>query len=390
MIYILTPILFLLFGIQSFWADFQSIFMFWLPAFFSSYLAFKLVSNQKRSMFWSHIYESSMAFHLAGVALSELFLKKRVEFLVTPKGIQTDKRHFHLKTMIPHLVFLLLSLLVLVKIGYDVKVNGTMNADLTLINIFWVLYNGAGLFMALIVAFDRPRYRKSERFVIEKEGQLRSDHQDEPIACFLLDMSDSGARLSIPLGQASSLNQGQMQLFFSEDQSVACDVVWSHPDGDKLMVGVAFTDTEKSEYLSLIRFLFTREHVSITDREKKSYAVRTFFRFVRETKKVPKALQRKWMRRPLQGVAGTLSYEGRLEEKVPVNIHDISVSGCKIESEASIELHEKVLITIDTESLTDQPAIAVWTSQKRGRTMAGLKFVQPEIKQIEEREGVVS
>lgn len=75
------------------------------PAFFSSYLAFKLVSNQKRSMFWSHIYESSMAFHLAGVALSELFLKKRVEFLVTPKGIQTDKRHFHLKTMIPHLIF---------------------------------------------------------------------------------------------------------------------------------------------------------------------------------------------------------------------------------------------------------------------------------------------
>ncbi|MGG3090648.1 PilZ domain-containing protein [Bacillus safensis] len=292
--------------------------------------------------------------------------------------------------MIPHLIFLLLSLLVLVKIGYDMKVNGTMNADLTLINIFWVLYNGASLFMALIVAFDRPRYRKSERFVIEKEGQLCSDRQDESIACFLLDMSDSGARLSIPLDQASSLNQGQMQLYFSEDQSVACDVVWSHPDGDKLMVGVAFTDTEKSEYLSLIRFLFTREHVSITDREKKSYAVRTFLRFIRETEKVPRALRRKWVRRPLQSVAGTLSYEGRLEEKVPVNIHDISVSGCKIESEASIELHEKVLITIDTESLTDQPAIAVWTSQKRGRTMAGLKFVQPEIKQIEEREGVVS
>lgn len=390
MIYILTPILFLLFGIQSFWADFQSVFMFWLPAFFSSYLAFKLVSNQKRSMFWSHIYESSMAFHLAGVALSELFLKKRVEFLVTPKGIQTDKRHFHLKTMIPHLIFLLLSLLALVKIGYDVKVNGTMNADLMLINIFWVLYNGAGLFMALLVAFDRPRYRKSERFVIEKEGHLRSDHQDQSIACFLLDMSDSGARLSIPLDQASSLYQGQTQLFFSENESVACDVVWSYPEGDKLMVGVAFTDTKKSEYLSLIRFLFTREHVAMTDREKKSYAVRTFLRFLRETEKVPKALRRKWMRRPLQGVTGTIAYEDRLEEKMPVIIHDISLSGCKIEFEDSIELNGKVRITIDTESLTDQPAIAIWTSQKRGRTMAGLKFVQPEIKQIEEREGVVS
>ena len=244
--------------------------------------------------------------------------------------------------------------------------------------------------MALLVAFDRPRYRKSERFVIEKEGHLRSDHQDQSIACFLLDMSDSGARLSIPLDQASFLNQGKMQLIFSEDESVACDVVWSHQEGDKLMVGVAFTDTQKSEYLSLIRFLFTREHVAITDREKKSYAVRTFLRFLRETEKVPKALQRKWMRRPLQGVTGTFSYEGNLEEKVPVIIHDISLSGCKIESEASIELHEKVLITIDTESLTDQPAIAVWTSRKRGRTMVGLKFVQPEIKQIEEREGVVS
>ncbi|MDG3045058.1 PilZ domain-containing protein [Bacillus sp. B6(2022)] len=49
---------------------------------------------------------------------------------------------------------------------------------------------------------------------------------------------------------------------------MACDVVWSYPEGDKLMVGVAFTDTQKSEYLSLIRFLFTREHVAMTDREK--------------------------------------------------------------------------------------------------------------------------
>lgn len=65
------------------------------------------------------------------------------------------------------------------------------------------------------------------------------------------------------------------------------------------MVGVAFTDTQKSEYLSLIRFLFTREHVAMTYREKKSHAVRTFLRFLRETEKVPKALRRKWMRRPL-------------------------------------------------------------------------------------------
>ncbi|MFB8736078.1 PilZ domain-containing protein [Bacillus sp. SL00103] len=75
---------------------------------------------------------------------------------------------------------------------------------------------------------------------------------------------------------------------------------------------------------------------------------------------------------------------------MPLVIHDISVSGCKIESEAVIELHEKVRITIDTESLTDQPANCRWTSKTCGRTMVGLKFVQPDIKQIEEREGVVS
>ncbi|MGE6630402.1 glycosyltransferase [Bacillus sp. NPDC077027] len=390
MIYILTPILFLLFGIQSFWADFKSIFLFWLPAFFSSYLAFKLVSNQKRSMFWSHIYETSMAFHLAGAALSELFLKKRIEFLVTPKGIQTDKRHFHLKTMIPHLIFLLLSLLVLVKTGYDVKIKGTMSADLTMINIFWVLYNGAGLLMAMLVAFDRPRYRKSERFIIEKEGHLRSDHQDHNIPCFLLDMSDSGARLSVPLDQAPHLYQGQTQLFFSKDEGVACDLVWSYPEGDQLLIGVSFNQTHKAEYLSLIRFLFTREHVAMTNREEKSFAVRTLFRFLRETEKMPMALRRKLMRRPLQDVTGTLTYEGRLEEKTAIIIHDISLSGCRMETAASIELNEKVMITIDTESVSNQPAIAVWTSRKRGRTIAGLKFVQPVPEQIEEREGTVS
>ena len=47
------------------------------------------------------------------------------------------------------------------------------------------------------------------------------------------------------------------------------------------MVGVAFTDTQKSEYLSLIRFLFIREHVAMTDREKNRMPFGRFSAFKR-------------------------------------------------------------------------------------------------------------
>ena len=125
--------------------------------------------------------------------------------------------------MIPHLIFLLLSLLALVKIGYDVKVNGTMNADLMLINIFGCFITvQAYSWHCLWRLIDRVIGNQSDLSL--KRGHLRSDHQDQSLACFLLDMSDSGARLSIPLDQASSLYQGQTQLFFQRMK--ACRVTW--------------------------------------------------------------------------------------------------------------------------------------------------------------------
>nr|MDH3152849.1 hypothetical protein [Bacillus licheniformis] len=49
-------------------------------------------------MNWSHIYDTSMAPHMAISALSEFIFKKRFDFKVTPKGVNTDRRKFKYTT----------------------------------------------------------------------------------------------------------------------------------------------------------------------------------------------------------------------------------------------------------------------------------------------------
>nr|MDH3162043.1 hypothetical protein [Bacillus licheniformis] len=47
MVYILAPLMFLLFGIHSLKTDLWSITSFWSPAFLGSYLSFKAVSDRR-------------------------------------------------------------------------------------------------------------------------------------------------------------------------------------------------------------------------------------------------------------------------------------------------------------------------------------------------------
>ncbi|PFA50421.1 PilZ domain-containing protein, partial [Bacillus cereus] len=76
------------------------------------------------------------------------------------------------------------------------------------INIFWVLYNGIAIVTSLFVAFERPGFRNSERFVVNLPATLYAE--DMIISCNVLDISETGARFeldsSIPFETLSSLS----------------------------------------------------------------------------------------------------------------------------------------------------------------------------------------
>ncbi|MCY0880609.1 MAG: hypothetical protein OWS74_01315, partial [Firmicutes bacterium] len=58
----------------------------------------------------------------------------------------------------------------------------------------WDLFNFAGMFFAMLSAWEKPQRRRSERRVIERGGLLTAAHQIFPIDVH--DMSETGVRFS--------------------------------------------------------------------------------------------------------------------------------------------------------------------------------------------------
>ncbi|MEK5099793.1 glycosyltransferase family 2 protein [Bacillus glycinifermentans] len=381
MVYILTPILFLLCGIHSLDADVWSITAFWLPAFLSSYLSFKAVSDRQRSMSWSHIYDTSMAPHLALSALSEFIFKKRFDFKVTPKGVSTNRRTFRYTTAYPCAVLLGLTIAALGKTLYDYLFHQTFDIDVASYNLFWMLYNMAGLFLAMLVAFDRPRFRSSERFAINKSASFRTGGADREHPCELVDVSDTGARIRLPYTAEANIYYEADALEIETVGKIPVQVIWTTKDGDDIEIGLRFHGLDSDLYVKLIGYMFNEEYARRADREERADTWSTVLRFFMKTEKSPDAFKRKFIREAFQGEA-TLQLPAPSDEtdsaSHPIMVKDISLSGCQIETNVPLENGTNILIAIDGKLTGRRPALVCWIKKKRKRYTAGLKFLDEE------------
>ncbi|MED1737945.1 glycosyltransferase [Bacillus swezeyi] len=375
MVYILAPLLFLLFGIHSLKTDLWSITSFWLPAFLGSYLSFKAVSDRQRSMSWSHIYDTSMAPHMAMSALSEFIFKKRFDFKVTPKGVNTDRRKFKYMTAYPCAILLGITIAALGKTLYDYLILHTFDINVTSYNLFWVLYNMAGLILALLVAFDRPRFRSSERFSITNTASFSTSSSDQKHQCELKDVSDTGARIRLPYTNDAEVYYQVDSLVLDKVGKVPVQVIWTTKDGEDIEIGLRFEEMERELYIKLIGYMFNEENAKKADREKRADTLSTAVRFLMKTEKSPDAFKRKYVREAFQGM-GTLLFPAASDQNPhQIVIKDISLSGCQIETDVPLDINGNVLISIDEKHPDQRPALVCWTKKKRKRYTAGLKFL---------------
>ena len=185
-----------------------------------------------------------------------------------------------------------------------------------------------GLILALLVAFDRPRFRSSERFTVNKPAAFSTVSVDEH-KCELIDVSDTGARIRLPYTADSDM-------YYHVD-GLIIDAVGTGP-GDvddegrgRIEIGLHFKEMDKELYVKLIGFMFNEENAKKADREKRADTLSTVIRFLTKTEKSPDASREKYVREAFQGL-GTLLFPRDSEKGAhEVMIKDISLSGCQIE-----------------------------------------------------------
>lgn len=256
MIFLLAPILFLVFGQYSLQTDMYQILIFWLPAFIASQLAFNLVSEKKQTVMLSNIYEVATAPFMAYAVFNELFLKSKKGFAVTRKGVNSDASFYNWATAWPVLVLLVLSIIGLVRgIGF---VSGYWPSPYPVqgiyINIFWLLYNLVSLILAAYLSNERPRLRQSERFESQHAIQIElPDHT--MLSGHLLDWNENGARMKL-MGDFSQNTHIDNSTLIIDNVKMNFENQWQKPVDDGLLLGVTFKALDLQAYAFIIRHTY--------------------------------------------------------------------------------------------------------------------------------------
>ncbi len=202
MVYIIAPLLYLLFKIKIFEADGLDIGMMFLPYFLSNSLYFKRISDKSRNITWSHIYDTAIAPQMAISFLTEFFTGKKLKFNVTPKGLVNEKDSFRIRLAFIHILLFTLSIIAIFINIYFIwigKTNGMLFA--ILINLSWCFYNVFAIFISIFLYIDKKRFRKSERIPtnLKAKSLIKScPHNKDCSHCgYVTDISEKGAHIKI-------------------------------------------------------------------------------------------------------------------------------------------------------------------------------------------------
>lgn len=264
LVYIVVPLLYLLFGVQSFRATIPQILVFWLPMFVGSVASFHGSARGNRSILWSHLYETAMAPSLAWSAISEAVFRRDVRFAVTPKGVERRRRVHHWGTVVPHAVLLAATVLgvVLASTGLQPPheaLGRGVDAQLPYLTVFWALFNAVGLVFAFVIALDEPRYRVSERTRVDVPATVRAARADAELPCTVHDLSDTGARLRLGPGARPPAPFRARAVSVPAIGTLPCSTVWTRPAGDGLDAAVVFDALPTDAYARLVGFLVDHE-----------------------------------------------------------------------------------------------------------------------------------
>lgn len=272
LIYIIGPILLLLFGLPIYYSDVFTMLLFFVPMYFLTIEVFSMFEHKTRTINWAHLYETALAPYLAFAALSELFVSNKMKFSVTPKGKKANRIAFQFRVAWPHIMMAALSLLALGFGIYHLLTDVIFMIPVYLVNIFWLLYNLVGITVALLLCFEQPRLRQTERFQVPEQVSLRLG--DRVLLTRILDISFNACALQpfMDIEDPDSLvGQPVTVVKESDGMELPGEVFRSRGWGKRLIIN--FKDLSKEEHTQLVNYIIDRQEKGFGGFEQRSFRI---------------------------------------------------------------------------------------------------------------------
>ncbi|TFC04622.1 glycosyltransferase family 2 protein [Cryobacterium mannosilyticum] len=417
LIYILAPILFLLFGVTALDTSVEALIVFWLPSYLCVTMCFVIVVGRRRSHSWSNIYELALTPAIAFSAAAETLGLKVKAFNVTPKGVGLQRQVFHWRIALPHLVLLVLSAIGLLNaLVFSPQLAGTAAL---FINVFWCLYFVVGLALSVALCVERPRLRSAERTrmgtMVTAEFQRIGSHPG-----VLVDLSLTGARVTIPWSDRlepdvfASQTAAVTALRLPDIGAVRGTGSWIATTPQGVSVGFRFDPLTPEQTVELVRVITESPNWVRGDEEEKALLVTAGWRAVRGASRtlapwrrsqvrvasgaqailhpvasveIESALQRARKRSTERAVGGlTDGSQGAVVVQVadqpspsdPTTltavVEDIGFGGCRLSMRHRLQPGSLVIVEIPGSLAIPEGAEVRWVKRRGLRFEAGLQF----------------
>ncbi len=252
LVFFVTPLWYLLFHLHPLFADLPVLLAFLVPHLVLAPLAASALVPGWPRLLWGGIYESAVAFPLAR-AMLDLVLPRRLGFGVTPKGVTSERRRFDASASALTLAAAALAAFAVVKGTVELAAFG-IEVEAYAFNLFWAGANLVAVLAALLVAWERPQRRATER--MRTRVAVRLD--GAPAETF--DLSTSGACVRLAAG-APLPSPLEVAFEGPEPLRLRARLVWRERVGRELRAGVAFEGTDAAARRALVRIAFARDGV---------------------------------------------------------------------------------------------------------------------------------
>lgn len=233
-VFLTAPLAFLLFHAYIIYAPAIMILLYVLPHMIHASLANWRLQGSYRQTFWGEIYETVVAWYIAGPTTVALLSPSRGRFNVTSKGGLKAQNQFDWQTAKP---YLLLTALNVLGLGFALwrLYTGPKQEILTIaVSVAWVIYNVLIIGVAVAVAAEMRQVRQTHRVQARLPGviQLADGHR---YPCELVDYSLGGVSLQLnqklPLAVGTPvsliLQRGNREFVFSASLTRCNDLFMS-------------------------------------------------------------------------------------------------------------------------------------------------------------------
>ena len=232
--YIMSPILYAVFGYMIFRCTLWEVLLFWLPMYVTSNISLSRLSNNIRNTKWTSIYEYALFPYMLVPVVLETFGISLKKFKVTNKSNDGSKRKNgeSLIYQIPVFILIVLSIIGIInciRIMFD---SGSMGP---IVVLFWLIVNLYNMVMCSFFLSGREAYRKAERVEVQIPATLHVNGVD--YACITKDVSETGA--AVYLDKPHLLNvyeEAKVSLEIRDRKYFAemmCEVKFTKEDKDR-------------------------------------------------------------------------------------------------------------------------------------------------------------